>query len=55
MLRQITDEIMFELGLCPGQEYVDRYAKRKAAEGAETAQIASLPTVTDDRPLVATG
>jgi len=54
-LRQITDEVMFELRALSGQEYVDRYAKRKAAEGAETAHIASLPTVNDDRPLVAAG
>jgi len=54
-LRQITDEVMFELRALSGQEYVDRYAKRKAAEGAETAHIASLTTVNDDRPLVAAG
>jgi 1-acyl-sn-glycerol-3-phosphate acyltransferase len=54
-LRQITDEVMFELRALSGQDYVDRYAKRKAAEGAETAHIASLPEVTDHRPLVATG
>jgi 1-acyl-sn-glycerol-3-phosphate acyltransferase len=54
-LRQITDEVMFELRALSGQDYVDRYAKRKAAEGAETAQIASLPAVTEDRPLVAAG
>jgi 1-acyl-sn-glycerol-3-phosphate acyltransferase len=54
-LRQITDEVMFDLRALSGQDYVDRYAKRKAAEGAETAQIASLPTVSDDRPLVAAG
>ena len=55
VLRQITDEVMFELRALSGQEYVDRYAKRKAAEGAETAHIASLTTVNDDRPLVAAG
>jgi 1-acyl-sn-glycerol-3-phosphate acyltransferase len=54
-LRQITDEVMFELRALSGQDYIDRYAKRKAAEGAETAHIASLPEVTDHRPLVATG
>jgi 1-acyl-sn-glycerol-3-phosphate acyltransferase len=53
-LRQITDEVMFELRALSGQDYIDRYAKRKAAEGAETAHIASLPEVTDHRPLVAT-
>jgi 1-acyl-sn-glycerol-3-phosphate acyltransferase len=30
VLRQITDEIMFELRELSGQEYVDRYAKRKS-------------------------
>jgi len=54
-LRQITDEVMFELRALSGQDYVDRYAKRKAPEGAETARIASLPAVADDRPLVAAG
>lgn len=29
VLRQITDEVMFELRELSGQEYVDRYAKRK--------------------------
>ena len=54
-LRQITDELMFELCALSGQTYVDRYAQRKAAEGAETAQIASLPRATGDRELVAAG
>jgi len=30
VLRQITDEVMFELRDLSGQEYVDRYAKRKS-------------------------
>jgi 1-acyl-sn-glycerol-3-phosphate acyltransferase len=30
VLRQITDEVMFELRELSGQEYVDRYAKRKS-------------------------
>jgi 1-acyl-sn-glycerol-3-phosphate acyltransferase len=54
-LRQITDEVMFELRALSDQEYVDRYAKRKAAEGAETAQIASLPVAADGRALAAAG
>ena len=53
-LRQITDEVMFDLRALSGQDYVDRYAKRKADDGPETAQIASLPVI-DDRPLVAAG
>ncbi|HUP85238.1 MAG TPA: lysophospholipid acyltransferase family protein [Acidimicrobiales bacterium] len=36
VLRQITDEIMFELKELGGQEYVNQYAKRKGTEtGAE--------------------
>src|SRR5205085_12181542 len=43
-LRQITDEIMFELRELSGQEYVPTYAKRKdavEAVGAEPAVIVS--------------
>ena len=54
-LRQITDEVMFELSGMSAQDYVDRYAKRKVEDGPETAHIASLPPVTDDRALVAAG
>src|SRR3954464_1117355 len=44
ILRQITDEIMFELRSLSGQEYVDRYAKRgEAAEAVGEAKIGSLP------------
>src|SRR5207302_613867 len=44
ILRQITDEIMFELRALSGQEYVDRYAKRKeVAEVAGEAKVGSLP------------
>jgi len=44
VLRQITDEIMFELRALSGQEYVDRYAKRGevVAEVGE-AKIGTLP------------
>jgi 1-acyl-sn-glycerol-3-phosphate acyltransferase len=35
VLRQITDEIMFELRGLSGQEYVDRYAKRHDPESLE--------------------
>jgi 1-acyl-sn-glycerol-3-phosphate acyltransferase len=34
-LRDITDEVMYELRELSGQEYVPRYANRKAGEGAE--------------------
>ena len=44
VLRAVTDEIMFELRELSGQDYVDRYAKRKdVVEGAEPARIAALP------------
>jgi 1-acyl-sn-glycerol-3-phosphate acyltransferase len=44
VLRQITDEIMFELRALSGQEYVDRYAKRKeVVELAGEAKVGSLP------------
>jgi 1-acyl-sn-glycerol-3-phosphate acyltransferase len=44
VLRDITDEVMFELRSLSGQEYVSAYAKRKDAEegaAAEQAKIAS--------------
>jgi 1-acyl-sn-glycerol-3-phosphate acyltransferase len=48
VLREITDQIMFELRELSGQEYVNQYAKRKGAEegaGAEQATIhAATPT-----------
>ena len=44
VLRQITDEIMFELRELSGQEYVNSYAVRKGAVGAsERMKIATLP------------
>ena len=44
VLRTVTDEIMFELRELSGQEYVDRYAKRKdVVEAAEPARIGELP------------
>ena len=44
-LRAITDEIMFELRARSGQEYVDRYAKRKdVADVTDEAKIGTLPT-----------
>ena len=44
VLRQITDEIMFELRALSGQPYVDTYAKRGESpiESAEPARIATL-------------
>jgi 1-acyl-sn-glycerol-3-phosphate acyltransferase len=44
VLRQITDEIMFELRALSGQEYVDRYAKRgEVVEEVGEAKVASTP------------
>jgi len=44
VLRQITDEIMFELRSLSGQEYVDRYAKRgEVVEEVGEARVGTLP------------
>ena len=48
VLRQITDEIMFELQQLSGQEYVNQYAARKtggvgASPEAELSNVASAP------------
>jgi len=44
VLRQITDEIMFELRALSGQEYVDRYAKRdEVVSEVGEAKIGTLP------------
>jgi 1-acyl-sn-glycerol-3-phosphate acyltransferase len=43
-LRQITDEVMFELRELSGQEYVDQYCKR-ATDDAMSAAPAQLATV----------
>jgi 1-acyl-sn-glycerol-3-phosphate acyltransferase len=47
VLRQITDEVMFELRELSGQEYVHRYAKRHDAvegAGAEPVRLSSEPS-----------
>jgi 1-acyl-sn-glycerol-3-phosphate acyltransferase len=43
VLRQVTDEIMFELRELSGQEYVNQYAKRKddAGMAADAAKVAA--------------
>jgi 1-acyl-sn-glycerol-3-phosphate acyltransferase len=43
VLRQITDEIMFELRELSGQEYVDRYAARKTEGSAEPVVVRTRP------------
>jgi len=40
VLRQITDEIMFELRALSGQEYVDRYCKRGSGDAIESGEPA---------------
>src|SRR4051794_16798570 len=45
VLRQITDQVMFELRQLSGQEYVDRYAKRKA-DVEDAPQPARIGTAT---------
>jgi 1-acyl-sn-glycerol-3-phosphate acyltransferase len=42
ILRQITDEIMFELSQLSGQEYVHTYAKRKDAADALAAEASPV-------------
>ena len=44
LLRQIIDEVMFEIRALTGQEYVDEYATKKAETfpSAETAHVAEL-------------
>jgi 1-acyl-sn-glycerol-3-phosphate acyltransferase len=44
VLRQITDEIMFELRGLSGQDYVDKYAKRgEVVEEVGEAKVATTP------------
>jgi 1-acyl-sn-glycerol-3-phosphate acyltransferase len=38
VLRQVTDEVMFELRNLSGQEYVNQYAKRRDPEGLPTPE-----------------
>jgi 1-acyl-sn-glycerol-3-phosphate acyltransferase len=41
-LRQITDEVMFELRALSGQEYVDRYCKRASDDALESGEPARV-------------
>ena len=45
VLRQVTDEIMFELRELSGQEYVNTYAKRKDTESGTEAAPAKVGSV----------
>ena len=44
VLRQITDEIMFELRELSGQQYVDRYCKRASDDALDPGEPARLRT-----------
>ena len=48
VLRQATDEIMWEIRQLTGQQYVDRYASR-SAQAAEDAKAAAASPPSDDR------
>ena len=54
-LRQITDEIMFELRELSGQEYVPVYAKRKDAVEAVAAEAAHVVAAEAVEPVAAIG
>jgi len=47
VLRQITDEVMFELRELTGQEYVDQYCKRASDEPVDVAEPARLRTAAE--------
>lgn len=53
VLREITDELMFEIRSLSGQEYVDRYATRsdEALVVAHTAKVAGRPAA--EAPMLA--
>jgi 1-acyl-sn-glycerol-3-phosphate acyltransferase len=55
VLRSVTDEIMYELMLLSGQEYVDCYATKAKADIAEARQAAHEALVADDSMLVGSG
>jgi 1-acyl-sn-glycerol-3-phosphate acyltransferase len=46
VLREITDQVMFELRELSGQDYVNAYAKRKGAEEGAAADQARIPSAT---------
>ena len=49
VLRSITDEIMYELMLLSGQEYVDQYATAAKAD-IEDARTAASEALVSDAP-----
>jgi 1-acyl-sn-glycerol-3-phosphate acyltransferase len=52
VLRSITDEIMYELMLLSGQEYVDQYATKAKAD-MEEAKLAAREAMVSDAPVSA--
>jgi 1-acyl-sn-glycerol-3-phosphate acyltransferase len=44
LLRQITDEVMFEIGALSGQTYVDEYANKKPDEATIPRQRGGVIT-----------
>jgi 1-acyl-sn-glycerol-3-phosphate acyltransferase len=52
VLRSITDEIMYELMLLSGQEYVDQYATKAKAD-IEEARTAAREAMVSDAPVAA--
>jgi 1-acyl-sn-glycerol-3-phosphate acyltransferase len=52
LLRQITDEVMFEIGRMSGQKYVDTYAGRGTERGSEAlpADTARIETPNGQAP-----
>ena len=50
-LRQITDEVMFEIRELTGQDYVNEYANKKAAapSAASAIQEAAVPDMPERR------
>lgn len=55
VLRQITDEIMFELRELSGQEYVHSYATRKLAAGQPDRSVVATVAAAADAPHLALG
>lgn len=55
-LRQVTDEIMFEVAQLSGQQYVDRYASRTSAlTDGEEAHVVAVEPVPDPALVTAGG
>ncbi len=51
VLRSVTDEIMYEIMMLSGQEYVDEYASKVKAGRAEGAAAVAVPeTTSSNRP-----